>query len=161
MPTPPEIIETSLESPGASPMGTFARTRVLAMPPSASGGLEQVYLNVVGGLKVQETAADLAVALAVVSSYTGIAVRSVRVGPATKGGHRALPHHMTRYHAIACCCLCGLKPRGSLDFRAERWPWQAKRVKAPVFGVRWGRSVELVCCQNVNFFFFCPCWMVR
>ncbi len=37
-----------------------------------------MYLNIVGGLKVQETAADLAVALAVVSSYTNIPVRSVR-----------------------------------------------------------------------------------
>lgn len=37
----------------------------------------QVYLNIVGGLKVQETAADLAVALAVVSSFTTIPVRSV------------------------------------------------------------------------------------
>ncbi|CAM9345111.1 unnamed protein product [Ectocarpus fasciculatus] len=35
----------------------------------------EVYLNIVGGLKVQETAADLAVALAVVSSYTTIPVR--------------------------------------------------------------------------------------
>lgn len=36
-----------------------------------------MYLNIVGGLKVHETAADLAVALAVVSSYTSIPVRSV------------------------------------------------------------------------------------
>ncbi|CAM9815884.1 unnamed protein product, partial [Scytosiphon promiscuus] len=36
----------------------------------------EVYLNIVGGLKVQETAADLAVALAVVSSFTTIPVRS-------------------------------------------------------------------------------------
>ncbi|CAM9770105.1 unnamed protein product [Pylaiella littoralis] len=39
-------------------------------------GSREVYLNIVGGLKVQETAADLAVALAVVSSYTTIPVRS-------------------------------------------------------------------------------------
>lgn len=38
----------------------------------------QVYLNIVGGLKVQETAADLAVAMAVVSSYNTIPVRPVR-----------------------------------------------------------------------------------
>lgn len=37
----------------------------------------QVYLNIVGGLRVQETAADLAVALAIVSSYATIPVRSV------------------------------------------------------------------------------------
>eukprot|EP00903_Cladosiphon_okamuranus_P019516 g17947.t1 len=39
-------------------------------------GSREVYLNIVGGLRVQETAADLAVALAVVSSYTTIPVRS-------------------------------------------------------------------------------------
>ncbi|CAM9304580.1 unnamed protein product [Hapterophycus canaliculatus] len=39
-------------------------------------GSREVYLNIVGGLKVQETAADLAVALAVVSSFTTIPVRS-------------------------------------------------------------------------------------
>eukprot|EP00752_Nemacystus_decipiens_P018297 g16413.t1 len=39
-------------------------------------GSREVYLNIVGGLRVQETAADLAVALAVVSSYTTVPVRS-------------------------------------------------------------------------------------
>lgn len=41
----------------------------------------QVYLNVVGDAQVKDTGADLAVALAVVSSHTATAVRWVR-GPA-------------------------------------------------------------------------------
>ncbi|CAN0476297.1 unnamed protein product, partial [Ascophyllum nodosum] len=70
--------------------------------------LSQVYLNIVGGLKVQETASDLAVALAIVSSYATVPVRSTErkdtcfVGEIGLGGELRPVQQLDRRIQVRC-----------------------------------------------------------
>jgi DNA repair protein RadA/Sms len=67
-------------------------------------GYREVYINVVGGLGVRETAADLAIAVAVVSSFCGIPTRpgTAFIGEIGLGGEvRMVPHLQRRIDEAA------------------------------------------------------------
>jgi len=116
-------------------------------------GSREVFINVVGGLKLQETASDLSVMVAVVSSATSNPVRpgTVFIGEVGLGGElRAVPQMerriieaakfgFTRVILPSTIKLEGLKKHGCNVFRAEAINKNAKNGQ-----------VDLVLCNTVK-----------
>src|SRR5476649_2884481 len=131
------VSPSSLATPRRAVVGwdTNRLAMVLAVLEARCGvsiGANDVYLNVAGGLRISEPAADLAVAAAVVSSLADEAVppdmvvfgdwagrRGAAGGPArgtaARGGKARLPQ-----------CHCAARPAA---WRQSPWRWRAARTR--------------------------------
>jgi DNA repair protein RadA/Sms len=117
-------------------------TAVLARRAGLRLADQDVFVNVVSGIRIDEPAADLAIAAAIASSWKDIAVRAeaVLIGEIGLAGELRMPGQME----------ARLREASKLGFKTAIIPKLLRRSASPETGRGWPRGLEIVEARSIQ-----------